>query len=218
MSNQQLRDLEEGIKILCKNARFGDGCFWIHPECVNYKLIWSSITLDLLQAKVNICPEIFGTLPKEIDTSKHLGRYKNGKPIYRVASLVNPLIAEYQAKSTEALLTELTIEDVALWYLDDGGCFIRKDVVKLTYRYYLCVGNICNTKGKIDFFLRCMSELFNVPISKIGKVRLNNSKATEDNKTWFIPIPVGRCIANEASKFNVLHRKIPQVQSSETMA
>jgi hypothetical protein len=63
-----------------------------------------------------------------------------------------------------------------------------------------------------------MSELFNVPISKIGKVRLNNSKATEDNKTWFIPIPVGRCIANEASKFNVLHRKIPQVQSSETMA
>ena len=210
MNNSQVSSFEEGIKILCRNAMFGDGCFWIHPECVNYKLIWTSITLELLQAKVDICPLLFGTMPKELNTSKHAGRYANAKKLYRVATLVHPLITEYKAKSMDVLLRELTIDDVALWYLDDGGCFIRKDVTKLTYRYYLCVGIICNTQVKVDLFLECMANLFNVPVSKIGKVRLNNSKATEDNKTWFVPAPIGRRITSAAIKFNALHRKIPQ--------
>lgn len=218
MSNQQLRGFEKGIATLCKNAKFGDGCFWIHPECRNYKLIWSSITLDLLKIKYDICPAIFGTEPKILYTVNHKGRYKNAKPIYRLASFTHPLITEYQSKSTEELLNELTLFDLALWYLDDGGAVLRNDAAKLTYRYYICVGNICNTQEKVDIFLECMAKLFNTSVAFIGKVRLNNSSATENNKTWYMPINIGEQIAHEALIFNVLHRKIPKVQSSETMA
>ena len=216
MSDQQLRGLENGIKTLCKNARFGDGYYWIHPECNNYKLIWNSTDLELLNVKYSICSELFGTGPKFVDTKNHSGRYANAKPIYRLASLVNPIITDYQSKSNSELLEELDIDDVSLWYLDDGGAIKRNDANKLTYRYYICVGNICNTDEKTDFFLSTMAHLFNVCVDKIGKVRKNNSKASVNNKTWYMPISIGEIISNNAIKYNVLHRKIPQAQSSET--
>lgn len=211
MGNQPLIDLRSNIEILCKNAYLGDGYFWKHPECINYKLIYSSITPELLDVKYNICKSIFSSGVKLINTDNVTNRYANAKPIYRLASLVHPIITYYASAPLNFILSTLTLTDLALWYLDDGGAVLRKDSEKLLYRYYICVGNICNTEAKTNYFLNTMANLFNVPVDKIGKVRKNNSAASENNKTWYFPVDIGLIISTEAAKFNVLLRKCPQV-------
>lgn len=43
MDNQQPSSLEERLYVLGINAVFGDGYLWKHPECQNYKVIYTSV-------------------------------------------------------------------------------------------------------------------------------------------------------------------------------
>lgn len=52
MENQQLSTNQEGLIKLARNAKLGDGCYWKHPECKNYKLIFTSTTAELLKVKL----------------------------------------------------------------------------------------------------------------------------------------------------------------------
>jgi hypothetical protein len=179
MGNQQPSNLEERITFLAKNAVFGDGQVWKHPECRNYKVIYTSTTPELLEVKRSIAPEIFKTGVKFQDLSK-AKRYANAKPMYRLASIVHPLITDIHNIGKQSLYTTLTLEDLALWYLDDGSTVKRTDT-KGSYRYILCIGNCCSTPEDQDLFTQRLRELFG---ANWGSIRPNNSKATENNKSW----------------------------------
>lgn len=47
------------------NARIGDGYFWKHPECTNYKIIWNSVELDWLEVKHTEFRNLIGTPPRK---------------------------------------------------------------------------------------------------------------------------------------------------------
>lgn len=203
MDNQQVSSLE-GIKLLAKNAKFGDGNLWKHPECINYKICYTSITKKILQAKINICPSIFGTgIYLHRKGGQATNYTDNAKPLYGLCSFVHPVFNEYANKTKEELIPKLTITDFALWYLDDG-CAIKRNDGGKGYRFYLCIGNSGNTKERRDLLFNKIHELFgniNTRGNTLGRIVKNNSKATENNKTWTIPKPIAKEILKESRKF-----------------
>lgn len=54
-----------------------------------------------------------------------------------------------------------------------------------------------------------MNKLTDMFGSNCGRIYKNNSKATENNKTWYMTKQVAKKIGKEASKFNILKYKIP---------
>lgn len=203
MGNQQQSTLEERILFLAKNAYLGDGYLWRHPECKNYKVIYTSTSVELLEAKMAIAPSIFPSGVGIIDTSNHKGRYANAKPLYRLASTVHPIFTHIKEGGLDDVIGSLTIEDIGLWYLDDGSLIKRSD--SGGYRVILSIGNIANTPEKLEKFKNKLKELFGDDFGRIAK---NNSKATENNKIWVIPLPIARKIMPYAEKYGALSYKI----------
>lgn len=194
MDNQQPSTLVDRIRLLARNAKVGDGQIWTHPTCVNSKIIYTSTEPELLELKRRIAPEIFSTGVKFFDTSGHKGRYANAKPMYRLASVTHPIISIYKKLDKLDVVNEMSITDFALWFMDDGSSVERKD--SGGYRYYLSIGNICSTPDKEEFFHRILSNKFG---PNHGSVHKNNSKATENNKSWIIPVKIAELILHQFS-------------------
>lgn len=204
MDNQQPSTLEGRIRFLAINAKFGDGQIWKHPETKNFKVIYTSTTPELLEVKRQIAPELFTTGVRAYSTKNHNGRYKNGKQMYRLASTVHPIITEVARIPKEQLVEELTLEHIGLWYLDDGSAVKRSDAN--SYRISLAIGDLCNTGEKRQLFENKLKKLFG---QDFGRVYKNNSKATENNKSWIIPKPIAVQIMDEARKYGIMEHKLP---------
>lgn len=203
MGNQHQSTLEERIEFLARNAVIGDGYLWKRPQSTNYKIIYTSTTPDLLQAKMNLCPEIFTTGVKEVDTTNHKGRFDNAKPLYRLASISHPSISKVKSDGKDEILKTLTIEDIALWYLDDG-CLIKRNDCS-SYRVTLSIGDSANTDERKLVIENRLKYLFG---DKFGRITKNNSRATENNKSWIVPLEVARKFMQLSDDYGVLKRKI----------
>jgi hypothetical protein len=215
MDNQQPSTLEERVRVLARNAVFGDGTLWKHPECTNWKGIWTSTTPELLEVKRELAPELFPSGVHHTTTGNSKGRFANAKELYRLASLVHPVFTAVRSVPKEELIRELTLKDFGLWYLDDGCCVQRKDYhTHNSYRVCLCVGDCGCTPERYEVFTRLLCSLFG---EKYGRVVKNNSKATERNKTWYIPTPIANIILKEAAKYGVLPHKFPHGEGSQTI-
>lgn len=207
MDNQQPRSLEDRLLLLILNARFGDGTLWKHPECKNYKMVFTSTTPELLDAKYQLAPEVFKTGPKFQDLSKAAGRYKNAKPMYRLASTVHTMITEFKLKSKLELINMLSLESLALWYLDDGSTIERVDSTYGYTRSYLYIGDACETDEMYNAFKARMSSIFNA--DDIGAIKRHTPFTSDKNKVWNIPVRIAELILEEASKYSVLKHKFP---------
>lgn len=215
MGNQQPSTLEHRIRLLARNAKFGDGCLWKHPECKNWKGVWTSTTEKLLEAKQLLAPEVFTSGVSPASVGKGTGRYTNSKQLYRLASIVHPTFTAIHDTSKETLFSELSLEDFGLWYLDDGCCVVRRDYhTNSSNRFSISIGNCAETPEREALFKEQLHRLFG---SKFGRIQKNNSKATEQNKTWYIPRPVAEVILREAAKYNVLPNKFPQGEGSQAI-
>lgn len=220
MDNQQRRDLGE-LRTLAKNAKIGDGYLWKHPECINSKVIYTSTDRGLLEAKKSLCPSVFPAgigVQRKKNTSTNFG--KTNKTLYRLTSIVHPLFTEYHEKSKMEVVMEFSLFDFALWYLDDGCCIERRDNKKKKpyYRFIICVGETATDNE--DMFMKKVSDVFSHIKTRgntVGRLTRNNSKATEKNKTWVIPVPIGKEIAKISTDFYFMQKRIPYVQRSETI-
>lgn len=218
MGNQQRRDLE-GIVTLARNAKIGDGYLWRHPECINSKVIYMSTDKGLLEAKQKICPSIFRSgvrVCRKKNTGTNIS--KKNKTLYRLTSIVHPIFNEYHKKSKIEVFQEFTLFDFALWYLDDGCCTKRSEYKeKAYYRFIICIGEVATNNENI--FIKKVKSIFSSIKTRgntVGSIKKNNSKATENNKSWSIPIPIGKKIAKTATDFYFMQKRIPYVQRSET--
>jgi len=218
MDNQQV-SLVKRIELLAKNAKFGDGCLQKHPECVNYKVVYSSTIKRILQMKREIIPELFTSKLLLVRKNGHKTNYTdNGKALYVTYSTVHPIFTEYANKTKEEIIPELTLDDFALWYLDDG-CVIHRNDIGKGYRFYLCIGDSGNTKKRRKLLFNKIYELFGhikTRNNTLGKIVKNNSKATENNKTWMIPKPIAVEIIKTSKKYcitnkNFLQRKLQRL-------
>jgi hypothetical protein len=215
MGNQHPSTYEDKLRFLARNTKFGDGYFWIHPECINYKIIHTSIDRELLEAKMNILPDIFPSGVAEYRKSDADDCYQNSKTLYRLASIVHPIFTEYAKKTKHEIFRELDIPDFGLWYLDDG-CLLRRKEYKdrIYFRYLICIGDVCETPILESLFKRRLRKIFG---NGFGNININNSRATQRNKTWYIPKPVAELILAEAFKYGVLARKFPYGEGSTTI-
>lgn len=207
MDNQQPRSFEERLMLLARNAKFGDGTIWKHPECTNCKLVFTSTTPELLSAKMAVTPEIFKTGPRFQDLSSAKGRYPNAKPMYRLASTVHPLITDMKSTPKSALLQSLTLEDFGLWYLDDGSTIARTDSDYGYTRSYLYIGNACETDEMTSLFISTVERVFGTP--NTGTIKRHTPFTSDKNKVWGIPVQIAEQILEEASRYNVLKHKFP---------
>ena len=217
MGNQQPSDLT-GIETLARNAKFGDGHLWRHPECVNYKCIFTSTDRELLLKKISIAPHMF---PSGVALYREQGATTNyctnSKALYRIASLVHPVFTLYKAMSVEEALSKMTLFDFALWYLDDGSYIKRKP---RGHRFMIHIGSAATGETRKEAFMRRVHELFDGVPSRggtDGHIVKNNSKATENNMTWKMPIPYGMCLIDMLREFHVMPHKFPEVEGSETI-
>lgn len=204
MGNQQ-PSISEPIAFLARNAVLGDGYLWKHPECTNFKAIWTSTTPDLLQVKRSICPILFPTGVRNATVGSGNGRYKNAKPLYRLASVVHPVFTAYKQRPKEELYVELEIEDFALWYLDDGCCVHRTDAN--SYRFTLSIGDCASTPKRKELFERALVRLFG---KNFGRVYKNNSRATQSNLVWIMTKDAAYAVHSVARVWNVMPNKFPR--------
>ena len=84
----------EDIRTAARNLYFGDGYFWRHPECVNYKGIWTSTDMDWLETKLMFfkelcCEKIF--LARKAGTGCG---YPSKKDCYGLRTYVHPVFTE----------------------------------------------------------------------------------------------------------------------------
>ena len=197
----------KNLKILARNAKVGDGCFWIHPESINYNLIFSGINKDWLQYKAVLGESHVTTIREAGDTRR--GVYNNAKTLFGTKINVHPIFKEYKYKSNMTVLKEMSDLEIAMWYLDDGCCIERRDNKKdnlpMSYRYFLCIGNFCKENPDTEReFLDHMKIRFSKLVgNNIGNIKLNNSKASAKNKTWNMPVAIGRKLVQLAATLEV---------------
>lgn len=188
MGNQQPSTLVSA----CINAKLGDGTYWKHPDCKNYKLIWSSVNEDwILWKQENLLPpNLRGSVSRK--DRKHDNCFPNAKPIFTMTSKVHPLITEWKGKTRVDALLHVGLRDLAIWFLDDGCLHHRKDAG--SYRIILSIGGL-----QEEHIKNLVYQLFGS--SNFGHVCLNNSRATQNNMSWVIPKPIAMQILHEARKF-----------------
>ena len=182
-------------ELLAKNARCGDGSFWKHPECKNYKLVFTGVNRDWLEYKGQLIGRPIRLRRKANDTRK--GVYRNAQPLWELVTFVDPLYTEYKTLDKATLLSRLDFDDILMWYLDDGCAAVVHDHVRLVdrYKYIICIGDfLSDLPGGAQAFLDRMSEIF--PGELPGNVYKNNSKGTEHNMIWNIPVGIGRMLAH----------------------
>lgn len=207
MGNQQPRFLSGIYRDIILNAKFGDGHIWKHPQCKNCKLIFTSVNPELLEAKIAIAPNLFRTGVRVVRKAGAKNCFKNSKTLYHLQSLVHPDITEAKMIDRSDLVKYLTIKDFGLWYLDDGGFVLRSDAEKYTPRFFLCLGNVCETAKKELKFEKKILELFG---ENYGTIRLNGTNATERNKIWNVPHEIGYILVKEAKRFLPSFYKYPK--------
>jgi hypothetical protein len=201
MGNQQPRFLDGKLRDICINAMFGDGYYWKHPECKNWKVIFTSTNYDFLEIKMNMNPDVF---PSNIKIHRKAGAkncFANSKTLYGLQSLVNEDFTEasnFKGKK-ESLFQYLSLKDFGLWYLDDGGFMERTDSRKFTPRFFLCVGDCCGTKKKEGMFKKQLNILFG---ENNGTILFNGSQngKSSKNKVWYPTIDVGYELVKQAKK------------------
>lgn len=186
---------------LARNAALGDGYFWKHPESRRYKAVFVGTNRYWLDYKARLCNRTM-KLIRAADSS-NTGVYTNAKPLWGFTTLAADTYTRYAVRDALDIVAELDLRDMAAWYLDDGCTIERRDYVRadarLRYRYLLCVGTLCPTEACARKFLELMSRLFvNYIDTTIGRVVKNNSKASKFNKTWTMPVPVGKAIVSAA--------------------
>lgn len=215
MGNQQLSTLtmEERIHFLAVEARLGDGSLWKHPECVNYKIVTTSVSVDLLEAKMRICPELFRAGVHPIKLSGR-GRFNNARPLFSLVSLVHPIITQVKAYSCIELLSYLSVDMLALWFLDDGSAVLRNDGRRTnSYRFTLYLGSLGVDSLFLPAFLERLHELFGyLKPRTFGRFGYNASRYgnQEANRTWVIPMDIAKVIVDSARQYDALQYKCPQ--------
>ena len=166
------------------NARLGDGHFWKHPECRNWKLVWTSIHEEWVRWKMATL------LPRELRGSVHRRDrtrdqcYPNATPIYTATSTVHPYFTEMQLLTGARALELLSDRGLGMWFLDDG-CTVRRNDGG-SFRVTLSVGPELSLNP--EALLEWARARFQT--AAVGRVAKNNSRATEKNKSWVIPKPV----------------------------
>lgn len=196
---------EERLQLAARNAVLGDGYLWKHPECLDYKAIWTSVDMDWLRSKQGL----FGddVCSKTITVGgerKSAGVYPNARPIHTMRSYAHPIFTEYRRLGRAVALEAATLLDFALWYLDDGCLVWRTD--SHSYRFVLCVGNVL---GLEESLLQAVTRV--TGLTKIGSIRKNNSRATDRNKSLYLTVPAGEIISRAALSIcpPSMRRKIP---------
>ena len=207
MDNQQPRFVTGKYRDIILNAKFGDGHLWKHPECNNCKVIFTSVTPELLEAKINLAPDLFRTGVRVVRKAGAKNCFKNAKTLYHLQSLVHPDITEAKNIEKYRLIREFKISDFGLWYLDDGGFVVRSDAKKYTPRFYLCLGDVCETEKREVRFRKKLIQLFG---ADYGVIKLNGTKATDKNKIWMPPHEIGYALVKEAKKFLPEFYKYPK--------
>lgn len=194
-----------------RNLFFGDGHFWKHPETREFKGIWHSINADWLEKK----RELFEGFCSNVVVCRKAGAkncFPNAKTLYELRTFSDPIFSAYHNKKASKLpqfvaevLEEMTLDDFALWYFDDG-CLVRR-TDSGGYRYSISVGNLCGADEALLYQVRQLTGLLNV-----GRVYKNNSRATERNKSYIMTNAVGEIITSVAMKFAVpsMMYKIPR--------
>jgi len=176
-------------ELLARNARCGDGYFWRHPECVNSKIIFTGINLAWLEYK----GALLNRRPTLRRAANAAGAYANSKPLWEVTSTVDVAYTHYHRLPKSELLSELTLDDFVLWFLDDGTTCLKrgKAVKKEDYKYLLCIGGFLDDlPGRDEEFFTCVARVFET--EKTGSICKNNSKASSSNLVWNMPVSIGR--------------------------
>lgn len=106
------------------NARLGDGC--ITDRGKNCFLSFTSKNLDYLEYKRNLVLEYTPT-----SITLGISGYTGNKDIYRFSTRVHSDINPYKYKTYTECITELTLEDLVIWYLDDGSWHKSKKTMHL---------------------------------------------------------------------------------------
>ena len=201
---------EEKLRVLARNAKVGDGCFWRHPESRGYNLVYTSTDKGWLEYKASLAEgHSSGVSLIRNANSERGGVYPNARRLYSLKIHTNRLFTEYVNKPNMRVLEEMGDEELAMWYLDDGCCTERRDHVSkrgvMSYRYQLCIGNFCEESSETErLFMVHMTERFrSITGNNAGRVAPNNSNATERNKTWNMPVAIGKYLVNIARGFNV---------------
>lgn len=207
MGNQQPRFLKGIYRDIILNAKFGDGHLWKHPECKNYKIIFTSVTPQLLESKIKMAPDLFRTGVRVVRKAGAKNCFKNSKTLYHLQSLVNEDVTEAKFIEKIDLVKHLKVIDFANWYLDDGGFIVRNDSKKYTPRFYLCLGDVCETEEKESIFRERIEQIFG---ANYGSINLNGTAATSKNKIWYMPHSIGYALVEEAKKVLPNFYKYPE--------
>ena len=214
MGNQQPSFLKGKFRDIILNARFGDGAFWKHPESVYWKIIFTSVTPELLEAKIPLAPELFRTGVRLVRKANATHCKPNSKPLYHLQSLVHEDITQAKKINKEDLIPCLDYKLFGLWYLDDGGFIVRNDTKKYTPRFYLCLGDVCETAEKEEIFREHITKLFGMDY---GIIRYNGKVKSDKNKIWYMPHDIGFMFVKEARKILPDFYKYPQEKGSTTI-
>jgi len=214
MDNQQPSFLSGNLRSSILNAKFGDGTFWKHPECINCKIIFTSTTPELLEVKREVAPFIYSTGVKLVRKANAKHCYANAKPLYHLQSVVHNDFTVAKNWEKEKLIPYLTLNDFGMWYLDDGGFIVRNDTKKYTPRFYLCLGDVCSTEEKELVFRKHITKLFG---ADYGIIRFNGNKKSDKNKIWYLPHDIGHVLVKHAKKYLPVFHKYPQDKGSTTI-
>jgi hypothetical protein len=193
---------------LALNARLGDGCFWKHPECVNYKLVFTGTNRDWIAYK----GRMFDREPKLARKagSTREGVFKNSKDLWSVTTLVDPLFTEYKHKSIGECFDEVLKIDFYHWFLDDGSVIERRDSFKgrrMNYRYILYLGSLLSGDASDEgSFFEMVDRVFKDTLAGAnhGTISQNGcSKNPCNDRAWQIPVCIGRELAIGAGRLGV---------------
>lgn len=178
----------------CVNAKLGDGTFWKHPECKNYKIVWSSIHQSWLETKKTLFQGLPFSPIYQRDRSRDTNVFRNAKPIFTLSTHADSEVTAFASMTKEAVLDLVTLRDLAVWFLDDGATIRRTD--SNSYRFILCVGNVV---GCEEALLRAVQRCTHV--DHVGVLRKNNSKASIRNKSLILTKTAAYPILEEARTF-----------------
>lgn len=178
------------------NTVLGDGHFWRHPESVNSNIVWTSTVESWLKWKSDhLVPIKLKSRLRIVRKANAKGCYPNSKPLFELKTHVDPRITDaHDSWDKSVALSKADLKDLAIWYVDDGSAVLRKDT-NGSYRIIISVGDLT-----ADVLFPEVARILGMPEKSLGKVRKNNSKATERNKSWIIPKPVAVQILSEARK------------------
>jgi hypothetical protein len=204
MDNQQPSAKRELTRAIV-NVILGDGHFWKHPECNNYKLVWSSINRDWLEWKArNLLPtNLVGSINAR--ERKEDRCFSNAKTLYTLQSKVHSEFTDATTLSPEWALSNIDDVGVACWFLDDGCTVKRPD--SSGYRVTISVGTGLSLKP--DTVIDWAKNYYNT--NEVGRVYKNNSRASENNKSWIIPKAIAIQILRSARDIVVpsMQYKVP---------